>query len=142
MKLIAKKPSSFGGKRFYIGDEIPAELVLNPRAQEKMGVLAIVPDDAGAPAPAVDSAKPGSDVTMVTVVIHAEEGDMPLNLAVEDFQTVVDILTATVDEAEPIIAQMTNSDALILLDCVDSRKSIRTAAKERALELNEAEGEQ
>ena len=39
MKLIAKKPCSFGGKRFYIGDEIPAALVLDPVRQEKLGVL-------------------------------------------------------------------------------------------------------
>ena len=41
MKLIAKKPCSFGGQRFYIGDEIPAELVAEPKAQEKLGVIAI-----------------------------------------------------------------------------------------------------
>lgn len=42
MRLIAKKPCSFGGRTFYIGEEIPTEFVLNPKAQEKLGVIAIV----------------------------------------------------------------------------------------------------
>lgn len=139
MKLIAKKVCNFG-KRFYIGDEIPVEAVTDPKLQEKRGVLAIVnDDDGGTPAPAADHEGPGADVTVVPVIIHANEGDMVLNLAPEDVQTVVDILTSDVKGAEPIIGQMTNGDALILLDLIDTRKSIKTAAKERALALNEAE---
>ena len=41
MKLIAKKPCSFGGQKFYIGDEIPTNLVADVRMQEKMGVITI-----------------------------------------------------------------------------------------------------
>ena len=41
MRLIAKKPCSFNGQVFYIGDEIPSEFVINPKAQEKLGVIAI-----------------------------------------------------------------------------------------------------
>lgn len=52
-KLIAKKPCSFNGKKFFIGNEIPAEYVLNPIAQSKMGVLELVEvestDDGAAP---------------------------------------------------------------------------------------------
>lgn len=44
MKLIAKKPCSFGGQRFFIGDEIQEELVVDPAAQEKLGVITIVND--------------------------------------------------------------------------------------------------
>lgn len=44
MRLIAKKPCSFGGRQFYIGDEIPENLVADARAQEKMGVITIVND--------------------------------------------------------------------------------------------------
>ncbi len=41
MKLIAKKPCSFGGKKFFIGEEVPVNLVANPALQEKLGVIAI-----------------------------------------------------------------------------------------------------
>ena len=143
MKLIAKKVCNFG-KRFYIGEEIPLKAVLDPQLQEKRGVLTIVnDDDAGTAAPAAAvPGEPGSNVTVFPVIIHAKEGDLSLNLAPEDVQTIVDILTSNVEAAEPIVAQMTNAEALILLDCIDNRKSIKTAAKERALALNEAATEE
>lgn len=50
MRLIANKPCSFGGRKFFIGDEIPANLVADARAQEKMGVIAIVNDTEMVPA--------------------------------------------------------------------------------------------
>ena len=45
MRLIANKPCSFGGKKFYIGNEIPENLVADARLQEKMGVITIVNDN-------------------------------------------------------------------------------------------------
>ncbi len=47
MRLIANKPCSFGGRKFYIGDEIPENLVADSRLQEKMGVITIVNDVMG-----------------------------------------------------------------------------------------------
>jgi len=41
MELIAKKPCSFGGKKFFIGEKIPEGLVTDPAAQEKLGVIAV-----------------------------------------------------------------------------------------------------
>lgn len=143
MKLIAKKPCSFGGKNFYIGDEIPANLVLNPKTQEKMSVLAIVSDDCQVSEPAA----PGDakeKVDTMAVVIHAEEGDLPLDLTAEGLQAVVDVLTSKAEEAEAIVKQMEDGDALILLHIADTRKTIKVAAESRAKALNskESEGEQ
>ena len=45
MKLIAKKPCSFGGKKFFIGDEVPANLVLDPAKQIAWGVLEQVEEE-------------------------------------------------------------------------------------------------
>jgi len=39
MKLIAKKPCSFGGKKFFIGDEVPSNLVVNAAQQTAWGIL-------------------------------------------------------------------------------------------------------
>ena len=132
MKLIARKPCGFGGKKFYIGDEIPAEYVLEPKLQEKMGVLAIVKDEAAAPDP-VESAE------SMEVVIHAKEGDMPLNLTQDGLQAVVDVLTSKAADAKPVIEQMTDGDALILLHIADSRKEIKTAAENRAKAMSAEE---
>lgn len=47
MRLIAKKPCSFGGRQFYIDDEIPESLVADAKLQEKYGVVSIVNDNEG-----------------------------------------------------------------------------------------------
>ena len=80
----------------------------------------------------------------MAVVIHAEGGDMSLNLTAKGLQDVVDVLTSTVDEAEPIVEAMTDGDALILLHAADSRKGIKAAAEDRAQALiaEESAGEQ
>ena len=49
MRLIAKKPCSYGGKKFFIWDEIPAELVVNIEREEKLGVISAANDEAGVP---------------------------------------------------------------------------------------------
>ena len=44
MKYIAKKPCNFG-KKYFIGEEIPAEHILDPIAQKMMGVIEVVEGD-------------------------------------------------------------------------------------------------
>lgn len=135
MKLIAKKPCSFGGKKFYIGDEIPVESVLDPKDQEKMGVLAIVVDNAAVGAPA--------ELTM-PVVIHAEEGDLSLKLTADGLQAVVDALRSNADDAVSIVNQMADSDALAILYYMDSRTTVKKAAEARAkaIDAEESAGDQ
>lgn len=133
MKLIAKQPCSFGGKRFYIGDEIPAELVLEPKTQEKYGKLTIVNDEAEAPV------EPGGEVTVVPLVISGRE----MELAPESIQAVMDVLTSNAEEAEKLVKQIDSDDMLFLLHAADSRKTVQAAAKARAQALMEAqEGEE
>ncbi|MEH2960079.1 hypothetical protein [Candidatus Merdisoma sp. JLR.KK006] len=50
MRLIANKPCSFGGQKFYIGDKIPENLVVDARLQEKMGVITVANDTERVPA--------------------------------------------------------------------------------------------
>lgn len=132
MKLIAKIPCNFGGKQFFIGDEIPAEDVLDPKAQEKRGVLVCV-DAQGQPQPEVQQ----------TVKVAVSTGDGPIDLDVtpEGLNEVFAVLMATAEPAAEIVAGMTDGDALMLLHMADSRKSVKEAAKNRATEIVEA-GEQ
>ena len=44
MKYIAKKPCNFG-KKYFIGEEIPEEKILDPIAQKMMGVIEVVEGD-------------------------------------------------------------------------------------------------
>ena len=136
MKLIAKKPCSFGGKKFFIDDEIPAEFVVDPAGQEKMGVLVCVTQEHPAPDRSESSA-PGNPHP-ITVLIHAEEGDVEFNPTPEGLQAIFDALTGTADEAKAIIAEMTEGDALILLHMADSRRSVKAVAEARGKALSEA----
>lgn len=52
MRLIAKKPCSYGGRQFFIGDEIPENLIANAEREEKLGVISIVNAEAGVSAQA------------------------------------------------------------------------------------------
>ena len=133
MKLIAKKPCSFGGKRFYIGDEIPVELVKEPKTQERYGNLVIVNDEAAA-APAMDPGDPAGDTTVFAVMV----GDTSITLAPENVQTILDVLTANADDAAALIKQMNSVSMLFIVNAADSRKTVQAAAKARAQALADA----
>lgn len=136
MKLIAKKPCSFGGKRFYIGDEIPADFVLNPQEQEKMGRISIMADGGVIPG-TVDFGADNHD-TVIPLVVHSKEGDLPVSLTAESLQAVVDVLTSNADDAAASIKEMTDRDALALLYFADNRKTVQQAAEARARAVDEA----
>lgn len=131
MKLIAQKPCSFGGKKFYIGDEVPAEIVLNPKMQEKMGVLAFAPDGVSKDEP-------------VAVILHAEEGDVELKLTHGGLQAIFDAMTGNAEKAASVIEEMTDTQALLMLHVADGRKTIKAAAEARAkaISTKESAGEQ
>ena len=145
MAYVALKPCCFAGHRFRIGETVPDELVHPGNANNaiKMGLIAMQ-DGAAAPAAGTGEETETPTVETITVNIHAEEGDLPLNLTAEGLQTVVDVLTSKVEDAEPVIEAMTDGDALILLHLTDSRKAIKAAAEARAQALNaeESAGEQ
>lgn len=141
MKLIAKKPCSFGGKKFYIGNEIPAELVADAKAQEKWGVLAIISDDAGISPDPSEEREEKTEPATISLAVQTQEGELPLDVTPEGLQAVVNVLTGTAPQAEPTIEQMTDSDALILLHLVDNRRTVKAAAEARAKALNAPEEE-
>lgn len=141
MKLIAKKPCSFGGKKFYIGNEIPAELVTDAKAQEKWGVLAIVADDAGISPDPSEEREEQTDPATTSLTVQTKEGELTLDVTPEGIQSVFNVLLGTAPQAEPTIEQMSDSDALILLHLTDSRKTVKEAAEARAKALNAPEEE-
>lgn len=134
MAYTALRPCCFSGEKFTVGQSVPAELIRPGVADAlvKMGVIA--PQGGQAQAP---KAVPAS-VEAVTLTVHAEEGDLALTMSVEALQSVIDVLTGAANQAEGIIAGMTESDALILLHCADSRKTVMAAAEARGKALSEA----
>lgn len=133
MAYVALKPCCFAGRNFKIGESVPDELI-HPGAANNLVKMQIIAKHGG-----TDNRTAPNGA--ITVMIHAEEGDMPLDLTAESIQTVFDVLTGTATEAAAIVETMTDSDALILLHLTDSRKSVKAAAETRAKALQE-EGEQ
>lgn len=134
-RLIALKPCSFGGEKFYIGDEIPTEYVESPARQEQLGVLKVVK---------VDSEVTNVETVVIpepslSIVVQANGKEMILEPTDNGIQDVFNVLIGKAAAAEEIIRHMTDGDALILLHLADSRKSVKEAAEARAKEL---EGEQ
>ena len=142
MKLIAKKPCSFGGKRFYIGDEIPLDLVQEPRTQEKFGLLTIVSTDEVTPEPSDEATAVPVPASTLTISVSVNGEEMDLEPTFDDLQNIFRALSGNTDTATAIIDQMTNNDALILLHLADKRVTVQKAAKARGEELQESAGEQ
>ena len=132
MAYTALRPCCFSGEKFTVGQSVPAELIRPGVADAlvKMGVIAPQGGQAPKAAPAPVEAE--------TLTVHAEEGDLALTMSVEALQSVVDVLTGAANQAEGIVAGMTESDALILLHCADSRKTVMAAAEARGKALSEA----
>ena len=136
MKLIAKKPCSFNGQTFYIGDEIPPEFVINPKAQENLGTVAIVyVSDASR----TNLAEDGQ--VEFGVPIKQKDGTMTLYLNEEQICRAVEVMQMTASEAKEAIKGIAEEKILILLNACDSRKTIKEATEDAASELNSEERE-
>lgn len=133
MAYVALKPCSFAGQRFRIGETVPAE-VIQPGAARNLVKMGLIADDGAATTMAAAAPAAPAKGT-VTITVHAKEGDMPLEPTTAGLQAIFDVLTANIADAEPTINEMTDGDALILLDFVDNRKSIKDIARTRAKEL-------
>ena len=134
MKLIAKKPCSFNGQTFYIGDEIPPEFVINPKAQENLGTIAIVSvSDASRTNPAEDGQ------VEFGVPIKQKDGTMTLYLNKEQICRAVEVMQMTTSEAKEAFKEIADEKILILLNACDSRKAVKEATEVAAAELNPEE---
>lgn len=144
MRFVAQKPCSFEGQKFFIGEEIPVELVANPQYMKQMGVIAVLgeleePDLSDVVAQVVE--------VKFEIPIHAEEGDLPLQVTNEELTVFTDILQTPVSKTEDkqkisaLIQKVESVDLLILLDALDGRKFVKEEAQARAKVINAVEGD-
>lgn len=133
MRLIARRPCSFGGKKYFIGDEVPAEDVINPTVQEDQGTLAIVKDEQGV----LETAEDGK---VAIPVIRDGEGDvadvLSIPLTEGEVQHVFAIMQMTADKAAEAMEDVDSEEVLIVLHAADSRSGVKKAAKKRAEQLS------
>ncbi len=142
MRLIAKKPCSFGGEKFFIGEEVPAGLVADPALQEKMGVLTIAQGESEyIPAVSAGPLLSAYDGTITISVVEENYGEIiAVQATAEDIQHTFSIMQMNVDEGVKAIAGVESENVLILLHAADSRKTIKEAAKKQADNLFSTEG--
>lgn len=145
MILIAQKPCSFGGKKFYVGDIIPDDLVINPENQAKMGVITIykgdvIPKDEmrkdeGGARELIIPLRSFQNEAEVTIPIVAENGIQGLSVARESLLEAIRIMQMDVKDAEKVIENVEDENVLIILHACDSRKGIKNASEKRALTI-------
>lgn len=139
--LIAKKPCIFGGKNFWIGERIPDELVLNPEAQEKMGILTIVGKvEEGILASDDIVAKVGEVFFEIPIVNGSET--MKIDMSEKNVVQAISIMQMKATDAEKAIKEVENENVLIFLNALDGRKSVKDAAKKKAMDEEESVGEE
>ncbi len=185
MRLIANKPCSFGGKQFFVGDEIPADLVADAQLQAKYGVLTITNDDGGVSGGQSGTSLSSEDMAELQeyrelgvtpqqiremdesyaalakelgelksktppageIVIYAKGFDYSENGGVaaeipatpDEIKMVFGILQMTAEEVTKAIADVKEKNVLALIYSVDSRKTVKDAAKKQADTLSSAE---
>ena len=158
MKLIAKKRCSYGGRKFFAGDEIPADIVLTVEREEKLGVISIANDEAGVPEQsgalysqeqvdemiqsAVAELKPfDSDNAGFTVTVKGEGDNVTaVSCSAEDIQSVVDVLQMNADDGAKAVANVQSDSVLILLHALDTRATVKKAAQKQHDTLFSADG--
>lgn len=136
MVYIAAKPCSLAGQSFRVGEVVPNDLIL-PGAESRLVKMGILAKQNTAETEAKDEAAEQPSYTGATITLHAEEGDLALDVPFAELQSVFDALTSKATEAEKTVEAMNSADALLLLSAADARKSIQTAAAARAKKLNE-----
>lgn len=158
MGLIAKRPCSYGGKKFFIGDEIPADLVADVAREEKLGAISITNASAGVSVQsgtlfsqeqvdemiqsAVAEIKPfESDDYGFTITVKGEGDNVTaVSCSTEDVQAVVDVLQMNADDGAKAVANVKSDSVLILLHALDTRATVKKAAQKQHDTLFSADG--
>lgn len=109
MRYIARRPCSFDGKKYLIGEDVPADVVLDGKRQVALGTLAAVQDDK-------------------TSAILISLGEEQLSLAPEELQRIFDILQAKSEDAVALLQEETRENVCGVIAVCDSRRAVKTAA--------------
>lgn len=119
---IAKKPCTFAGQDFLIGDPVPEELVLKSRVPHLIKERVIEEVEVEAQ----------EGIVKFSIPVQTENGGFMVDLSNEEMVQVFEVMQGTAEAAVQLIEAITSNDALILLDAADSRKAVKKLVKERA----------
>lgn len=136
---ICTKTISLGGTTYQKGEPIPGEAVLpnRVRALTREGYIA-EHNEAPAVTPETPQNEPEAPASIV-LPITKNGGVMELVAATDDIIQAVSILQLNAEEAAKAVAEVNSEEALILIDALDTRKTVRTATAARAEELGNSD---
>ena len=138
MKLVANKPCNLNGKKYFIGEEVPVEEVVDYASLVKMGLLSVIHD-------AVPEDNLEECVAMVGEVsfsIPIVKGHETIDLDVTEpqMQDAVKTMQMSADAAVAHIRGNIEDDTtLIIINALDSRATVKKAAESKAKNLIEQE---
>lgn len=138
MKLVANKPCSLNGKKYFIGEEVPVEEVVDYASLVKMGLLSVIHDAI----PANDLEECVAMVGEVSFSIPIFKGDETIDLDVTEpqIQDAVKTMQMNADTAiAHIRGDVEDNTTLIVINALDSRKTVKEAAESKAKALIEQE---
>jgi hypothetical protein len=161
---ICTKTCALGGVAYSKGDAIPFEAVLpsRERALIKQGYIApsgteaaaaaaeVTPEEisfmrariaeleaAAATTPPGTPTEGSQEPSTIVVPITTKEGVLELSLAPEDVVTVVTTMQLNADGAAKAVGVIEKEETLILIDVLDTRKTVKTAIAERVKAMND-----
>ena len=138
MKLVANKPCSLNGKKYFIGEEVPVEEVVDYASLVKMGLLSVIHD-------AVPEDNLEECVAMVGEVsfsIPIVKGNETIDLDVTEPQLQEAVKTMQMNQKDAVAHirdTVEDNTVLIFLNAVDSRTAVKKEAETKAKSLGELE---
>ena len=134
MKLVANKPCNLNGKMYFIGEEVPVEEVVDYASLVKMGLLSVIQDAV----PADNLEECVAMVGEVSFSIPIVKGDETIDLDVTEpqIQDAVKTMQMNADTAiAHIRGDVEDNTTLIVINALDSRKTVKEAAELKAKAL-------
>lgn len=141
-EFICKKPITLSGRDFSYGEVIPDGFVLPGRALTLIRSNYIAEISGELPVPEAQMSnthiQSENEDTLITIPISTENGILEATMSSQSVITALTIMQKNVEDAGTDIAELEDTDALLILNAVDSRKGIQKAAEERNTQLQKA----
>jgi len=138
-EFVCKKPITLSGHGFAYGEIIPDGLGAPGRELALIRSNYIAEIESGLFMESVEPIQPIQarfGVFQLTIPITTEKGYLELTTSSETVINVLIIMQKTVEQAAKDIAEMGDTDALLLLNAIDSRSGIQKAAEKRMEQLS------
>ena len=122
MRIFALKPCSFGGRKFFVGDEIPESLIADWKSQVTYGNISVLENE-----------DPGASPECRTIQIHPIIDGKASAVDITDDQAdrAIKIMQADVKASVELVGGELDKEALLLVKALDSRKMVQEAVKKQ-----------